>query len=80
VDDSASTTFDGDVDHSSVINSSGASVAACLAGNDFLDPPQIPDVNGDGVRDIVCRVMRLLEADPTTNPVPPAKRLFFKSQ
>ncbi len=76
----STTTVAGDVDHSSVHNSAGIQPAACLNGNDFLDPPVKPDLNGDGIRDVVCHVMRLLEADPSFNPAPPATRLFFKNQ
>jgi PKD repeat protein len=76
----STTTVAGDVDHSSVHSSAGIQPAACLNGNDFLDPPVKPDVNGDGTRDVVCHVMRLLEADPSLNPAPPATRLFFKNQ
>jgi hypothetical protein len=76
----STTTVGGNVDHSSVHSTAGIQPAACLNGNDFLDPPVKPDLNGDGIPDVVCHVMRLLEADPSLNPVPPAMRLFFKNQ
>ncbi|MGE5245125.1 MAG: PKD domain-containing protein [Betaproteobacteria bacterium] len=73
-DDPAATTVAGNVDHSSVNSTAAIPISACLAGNDFLDPPVKPDLNGDGVPDVVCHVMRLLEADPTASA--PAPRLF----
>lgn len=66
----ALTTVTGRTDHTEILESPGAAVAAC--GD--LTTPQLPapsDLNGDGTPDIGCRLIYLLEASPSGP-------LFFK--
>jgi PKD repeat protein len=71
-DDQSVTVVTANVDHLSVKASPLVPLSACVSGNDFVNA--VTDVNGDGVFDVVCHVMHLLEADPS--PSAPGPHVF----
>lgn len=66
IGDTATTNFDGRIDHNTILNSPGVPVSACGDLSSITAPTRLEDLNGDGTFDITCKLIFLLEAAPTS--------------